>query len=105
MLACLSQRLIAADSQRKIDPRFGRGSHAEPGATPLSAITFPGPVSRYVASALQSAGLRFNNQLDRWEGRAHFAKAEALANSYGGTIHHVGGETEHPRDDLAAAAE
>jgi hypothetical protein len=54
---------------------------------------------------LQSAGLRFNNQLDRWEGRAHFAKAEALANSYGGTIHRVGGETEHPRDDLAAAAE
>jgi hypothetical protein len=66
-------------------------------------MTFPTPLARVVAAPLRAAGFRFNRVLHHWEGLAHYAEAEALATTHGGTARRV--STDVGGEPTAATAE
>jgi hypothetical protein len=68
-------------------------------------LRFPTPLGRDVTTALRAAGFRFNKVLQHWEGLAHHADAEALAQAHGGIARRVASEPSAARQQPAAAAE
>jgi hypothetical protein len=68
---------------------FSRESRIDDEGKEAIVIAFDRPVPRVTAAALLAAGFRFNKLLRLWEGRAHFAQADALAATYGGRISRV----------------
>ena len=65
-------------------------------------LTFPGPLAKDATYALRQAGFRFSKVMQHWEGLAHFADAERLAQGHGGTASRVA--NGDPSGTVAAAA-
>ena len=52
-------------------------------------LTFPAPLAKDATNTLRQAGFRFSKVMQHWEGLAHFADAERLAQTHGGTARRV----------------
>jgi len=68
-------------------------------------VTFPTPLAKDATNALRAAGFRFSKILRHWEGLAHVAEAEALAQAHGGTARLVASAGSRPEPAAAEAAE
>ena len=52
-------------------------------------LTFPTPLHRDTTNTLRQAGFRFSKVMQHWEGLAHFADGQRLANAHGGMARRV----------------
>jgi len=68
---------------------FGREAKQRETAKQAVVVTFPKSLPKPVADALRTAGFRFNQVLQHWEGLGSYDAAEAIARENGGTARHV----------------
>jgi hypothetical protein len=68
-------------------------------------LTFPAPLAKEATNALRAAGFRFSKIMRHWEGLAHVAEAEALAQAHGGTARLVASAGQQQEPATAEAAE